>query len=220
MTPICCINPNWSVSTQCSTNLPLMTVTKSEALIDTFLPVGGIPCNSPLWVAVILMRVATLSPSAIMSSKSWWMSGNAWGWYRLLVCVHSNPAGALLGNVRSNWCLILTAPCSLCRVVRKLQRIDELCLYFFVLVVLLLVMPFLANGMIVTDLNLIWQALPAFWHSHCNLRCSFSSPFFFLFSNIFNSHLIGWHMQQLSRNFGCKKVLRFMYYLWTQRGKI
>ena len=111
-----------------------------------------------------------------------------WGWYRLLVCVHSNPVGALLGNVRSTWCLILTVPFSLCRVGRKLQRIDELCLYFFVLVVLLqLMMHFLAYGMIVTDLNLIWKALPAFWHSHCNLRSSFSSPFFYLFSNISNS---------------------------------
>jgi len=43
----------------------------------TFLPVGDIPRNSPVWVAVISERIQTLSPFAIMSLITRCISGKA-----------------------------------------------------------------------------------------------------------------------------------------------
>jgi len=47
MTPNCCIMAMLSVRPQCSTNLPLVMRRMSIAPNDTFLPVAGIPINSP-----------------------------------------------------------------------------------------------------------------------------------------------------------------------------
>ena len=60
---------------QRSTALPLA---KRRILIPvklTFLPVGGIPVKPPVSVPCIVKRYATLSPSAMISSRLQWKSG-------------------------------------------------------------------------------------------------------------------------------------------------
>jgi hypothetical protein len=62
--PICCIKLIVSELIHPSVILPLMMVMNPISSNDSFLPVGGIPRNSPLWVPVTLSRTATLFLSA------------------------------------------------------------------------------------------------------------------------------------------------------------
>src|SRR5918996_2838095 len=66
--PSCCISPITSASTQSSATLPSIIFEIPVELKETFLSVGGMPRNSPLWVPLTVRRYATLSPSARISS--------------------------------------------------------------------------------------------------------------------------------------------------------
>src|SRR5918995_4521976 len=77
MAPSCCISPNRSSSTQCSSTLPSTTRLISMLVKATSLPVGGMPWNSPRWVPWKATRAAPFSPAEKMSSTVSLMSGNA-----------------------------------------------------------------------------------------------------------------------------------------------
>src|SRR5215216_4791337 len=68
--PSCCFNLIVSALIHPSVILPSIIVMNPISSKDSFLPVGGIPWNSSLWVPVTLRRIATFSLSATISTIS------------------------------------------------------------------------------------------------------------------------------------------------------
>jgi hypothetical protein len=83
---------------QLSTTFP-RTIRKSVIpFAVTWLPVGGIPNQSPRWVPPTLQRNATISPSAKISSSAAFRSGKAVR-YEAISCFRpSVPGGSVEGR--------------------------------------------------------------------------------------------------------------------------